>query len=262
MLTIPKNIKFGLELELDRIDPDLVYKLVKKDFGEKWIIKEDRSLTKGENAEIVPPVFTNNKDTWLLLKKLGLLLEKLNPNYDNCSFQINFDENFLPTEEDKIRFLKLCAMYEDIIYRFSQGEDGEYRDTLEIHAYPIINTLKSLSYFDDDFILESFYNNKRYGVALKNETKNLIEFRTPNMTSNPILWQNYITFFYYLLEFASKKDHNIKELDEYIEKFYKTYLLDSYAIEKEEKAITLAKKIFPHQIDQIYFLHQYLDRNK
>jgi len=259
-LTIPQNIKFGLELEIDKINPELVYKLVKKEFGEKWIIKEDRSLTRGENAEIIPPVFTNTKQTWILLKRLSILLEKLNPTYDNCSFQINFDEDFLPTQKDKIIFLKLYAMYEDIIYRFSQGEDHEYRDTIEIYAYPIINNLKTLlQYADDDFLLESFQNNKRYGLSFKNNPKKLIEFRSPNMTNNPILWQNYITFFYYLLDFASKKDYSLREIDKYIEEFNKAYLLDNYSLEKKEKAISLTKKIFPHKIDQIYFLHQYLE---
>ena len=55
---------------------------------------------------------------------------------------------------------------------------------------------------DDDFILEMFENNKRHGISFKNNSKELIEFRTPNMTHNPILWQNYITFFYYLLEYV------------------------------------------------------------
>jgi len=147
-LTVPRNIRFGLELELDKINPDYVYKLVKEEFGEKWIVTEDRSLSKGENAEIVTPVLRNEKQTWILLKKMGELLEKINPTYDNCSFQINFDDILLPNDEDKVRFLKLYAIYEDIIYKFSKGENEEYRDTLEIYASPIILALKGLKIYD------------------------------------------------------------------------------------------------------------------
>ena len=68
-LTIPSNINFGLELELDKINPDYVYKLVKEEYGSKWIVKDDRSLTKNENAEIVTPILHNSKQTWILLKK-------------------------------------------------------------------------------------------------------------------------------------------------------------------------------------------------
>lgn len=103
-LTIPEHKNFGLELELDKVDPNKIYKLVKTEFGKTWEVKNDNSLTKGNNAEIISPVLHNNKQTWIILKKMGELLEKLNPSYDKCSFQINFDGNVLPTAEDKVRF--------------------------------------------------------------------------------------------------------------------------------------------------------------
>lgn len=266
ILTIPEHKNFGLELELDKVDPNKIYKLVKTEFGKTWEVKNDNSLTKGNNAEIISPVLHNNKQTWIILKKMGELLEKLNPSYDKCSFQINFDGNVLPTTEDKVRFLKLYAMYEDIIYRFSKGENLEYRDSLDMYASPIILALKGSLSLGNESTVVMFSNNKRYGISFKNEIKDLIEFRTPNMTSNPILWQNYITLFYYLLEFANSNKYNKNEIDEYINKFYKTYILDSYSIERKEKAIQLTKKIFSNSIDQIYFLHQYLNsgdiRNK
>ena len=143
ILTIPPIINFGLELELEGVNIGDVHRAVNTELGNNWIIKVDDSLEKGKNAEIVTPVFQNRKQTWIILKKLGTLLEKLNPTYDNCSFQINFDGTLLPNLDDRIRFIKLFAMYEDIIYRFSQGEDGKYRESLETYAYPIILALKS-----------------------------------------------------------------------------------------------------------------------
>lgn len=62
-LNIPHKVKFGLELEIDKINPDKIYKLVRKAFGNSWIVKEDKSLTKGESAEIVSPVLNNTKET-------------------------------------------------------------------------------------------------------------------------------------------------------------------------------------------------------
>ena len=253
VLGIPKKVNFGLELELDKIDPDMVYKLVRKEFGSSWIVKEDKSLTKGENAEIVSPVLHNTKDTWVLLKKMGELLERLNPNYDKCSFQVNFDGSILPRVEDKVRFLKLYAMYEDIIYRFSKGEDSEYRSSLDMYAHPIILFIKGMN---PSIMVDFFSDNKRYGVIFKSE-KDLIEFRTPNMTSNPVLWQNYVTTFYYLLDFATSDKCDIKVLDEYIDKFYKSYVLEDYEREKEDKAIQFSKKIFYKGVDRINFMHQY-----
>lgn len=258
-LTIPKNINFGLELELDRINFKETVRLIRNHFNEGWSIKTDKSLTKDHNVEIVTPVLQNNPDTWKLLNKMGQLLQRLNPDYSRCSFQINFDGDLLPSNEDKIRFLKLFAMYEDIIYRFSKGEEPEYRETLDMYASPTILALKGALQYDDEAAIDLFSDNKRYGVVFKSK-QDLIEFRTPNMTSNPILMQNYITAFYYLLKFATSKKFPKKEIDAYIDSFYKIYLLENYELSKPEKALKLCNMIFPYKQDQLHFMHQYLGR--
>lgn len=260
-LTIPEKTNFGLELELDQIKYDEVLKLVRTNFNQGWIVKIDKSLTKDKNAEIVSPILQNKKQTWQLLQKMGTLLEKLNPDYSKCSFQINFDGSLLPSIEDRIRFLKLYAMYEDIIYRFSKGEDEEYRDSLEMYASPTILALKGALQYDEDYALDLFSDNKRYGIVFKSK-QDLIEFRTPNMTSNPTLMQNYITFFYYLLRFATNRKYPQKEIDTYIDNFYKIYLLEAYEVLKTNKALKLSTMIFPHKQDQLYFMHQYLGKTK
>ena len=261
-ITIPDTINFGLELELDKINYDQVLRLVRNQFNKGWIVKTDKSLTPNQNAEIVSPVLQNRKQTWQLLQKMGILLKRLKPNYTNCSFQINFDGSLLPTNQDRLRFLKLYAMYEDIIYRFSKGEDKEYRESLDIYASPIILTLKGVINYDEDYIIDLFSNNKRYGVVFKTQGRDLIEFRTPNATDNPILMQNYITTFYYLLRYATSNQYNQKEIDQYIDKFYKIYLLESYELPKIEKALSLSKMIFPNTLDQLYFMNQYIGKQK
>ncbi len=263
ILTIPEKVKFGLEFEMEGVDYEWLYFHFKYNFSLLWSIKPDRSLNSQTGAEIVSPVLYNNTYTWELLKKLGQLLKKLNPDYSNSSFQVNLDASLLPTNEDKLRFLKLYAMYEDIIYRFSKGEDNCYRNSLDTYASPIILNLKDrLNRFDDDYILESYSDNKRYGVVFKTKDPGLIEFRTPNATSNPILWQNYITAFYYLVKLTLDRRITNKQLDEYINNFNKTYVLESYEQLREEKALELAKRMFPKKLDEIYFMHQYLGRDK
>ena len=231
---------------------------MKRQIGDNWSIKTDKSLTAGKNAEIVSPILQNTKQTWITLRKIGELLNLINPSYDECSFQVNFDGNLLPRIEDKVNFLKLYAMYEDIIYRFSKGEDEIYRSSLETYASPVILTLKGLLSFDNKQIIEMFSDNKRYGIVFKTKDKDLIEFRTPNMTSNPILWQNYITTFYYLLEFSKTKHYNMKEINHYLTNFNKIYILENYELEKKEKALVFAKTIFHNNNDFCNFMHQYL----
>lgn len=259
-LNIPHNVNFGLELEIDKIDPDKVYKLVRREFGNSWIVKDDKSLTKGENAEIVSPVLRDTKETWIILKKLGELLDGLNGDYNNCSFQVNFDGSLLPNDKDKVRFLKLYAMYEDIIYRFSKGTDEKYRYSLEIYAAPIILFLKGVSPDNYSVAVELFTNQKRYGIAFKNSPKDLIEFRTPNMTNDPIYWQNYINTFYHLLSASIKSKYDKQEVDRYIEEYSKIYLLESYEILREDKAKKFVKTIFDSTIDKSNFMHQYMNK--
>ncbi len=258
-LNIPSNVNFGLEFELDKINYDEVYKLIRSRMGGNWTVKTDDSLTKGCNAEVVSPVLRNNKETWILLRKMGELLEKLNPSYDKCSFQVNFDGSLIPSVEDRVRFLKLYAMYEDIIYRFSKGEDSNYRDSLEMYASPIVLSLRGVLSISDNAVVDMFTDQKRYGVTFK--TKNdLIEFRTPNMSNNPIFFQNYINTFYHLLACVASKKYDRREVDEYIDRFSKIYLLEGYELEKRDKALRLCKMIFPKTLDQTNFMHQYLGR--
>ena len=259
ILTLPKDVNFGIELEMEDVDMIHVYNQVRSTLGNNWNINKDDSLKHLRSAEIVSPVLQNTKDTWILIRKMGELLDKMNPTYNKSSFQVNFDGSLLPKEEDRIRFLKLYAMYEDIIYRFSKGEDEEYRESLETYAGPIILTLKGLVN-DPRCAIEMFSNNKRYGIIFKTQKKDLIEFRTPNSTSNPILMQNYITTFYYLLKFATSNKYPKKEVDEYIDRYMKIYILESYERCNEEKAIQFADMIFPKQVDKAFFLHQYLKK--
>ena len=259
-LTLPHKANFGLELELDKVDLLEVRELVGRNIGGDFSVKNDKSLTTGMNAEINTPVLRNSKATWELLKRMGELLKKINASYDRCSFQVNFDGSLLPSVEDRVKFLKIYAMYEDIVYRFSKGEDSTYRDSLEEYASPIILTLKGVLSINNDAVVEMFSNQKRYGICFKSRDCDLIEFRTPNMTDNVCLWQNYVTFFYYLLNLVHSGKINMREVDEYISNYSRIYILENYEKEKEEKALQLSKKLFCNSTDRINFMHQYLGR--
>ena len=259
-LTLPHKANFGLELELDKVDLLEVKELVGRNIGGDFSVKNDKSLTTGMNAEINTPVLRNSKATWELLKRMGELLKKINASYDRCSFQVNFDGSLLPSVEDRVKFLKIYAMYEDIVYRFSKGEDLSYRDSLEEYASPIILTLKGVLSINNDAVVEMFSNQKRYGICFKSRDCDLIEFRTPNMTDNVCLWQNYVTFFYYLLNLVHSGKINMREVDEYINSYSRIYILENYEKEKEEKALQLSKKLFCNSTDRINFMHQYLGK--
>lgn len=269
-LTIPSKVNFEIEIELEDTDKEKTFYLINKYIGSEWVIQNDSSLSHG--FEIASPILCNNKKTWILLKKLGLLLESLKPTFDNSSFQVSFDRNLLKNKENEIRFAKLFAVYEDIIYRFSKGEDELFRSSLDTYAAPTILCAKDSNHFAkhhdfNDYIVEKMENQKRYGYAFKtkrtaNIHNDLIEFRSANSTTNTLLWQNYITTFYYLLMYATNSKCNEKELDEYIDKFNNISLLNYYEKLKTEKALEFADKIFSKRLDKIYFMEQYLGKDK
>lgn len=263
-LTIPVNARFGLEIELENVCLDKIYQLVRHQFGSNWKVKEDRSLQKGYNAEISTPPLENSNAYWNMLKKLSDLLVKLKPTFNSCSLQINLDGMLLPTLEDRINFLKLYAYYEDVIYRFSKGSDEKYRDSISIYSSPIILLLKDAlqNIKINKIIVDEFSNRKDIGVTFKTKDKDIIEFRTPNGTCEYIYWQNYLTFFYYFIKMVKTQKYNIREIDDYINSFSNIQILKHYEELNEDKGIGLSKKMFRNQQDRVYFLQQYIGKNK
>ena len=263
ILTIPTDINFGLEIEIENVDHEFVLKQINNQFGSQFQVKKDVSLIKGNNAEIITPVLQNTRKTWEMLKELTELIKTLNPTYDNCSFQINYDASLLPTIEDRVRFIKLFAVYEDIIYRFSKGEDEHYRITLSEYAAPIMPVIKEYKdKLNDEYLVDEFASIKGSGVNFKKRRKDLIEFRTPNGTHNIVLWQNYITTFYYLLKLATNPNVDKKVLDKYIDEFNEKYILELYEKEDMEKALELSNILFTNNLDRTYFLKQYIGFQK
>ena len=53
---------------------------------------------------------------------------------------------------------------------------------------------------------------------------------------------------------------DIRKLDEYIDHFYKSYILENYALEKCDKAEEFCDLIFKKSDDKISFMHQYLKK--
>ena len=107
-----------------------------------------------------------------------------------------------------------------------------------------------------DFENEYYFEINSYVVR----DKDLIEFRTPNMTSDPIYWQNYINTFYHLLKCAASPRYDKEEIDKYIDAYSRIYILESYEMLREDKAKKFVKTIFNSNVDKSQFMHQYIGR--
>lgn len=264
--TIDKNIyiPFGLEIETENIPFDEGLRVLRHKVSDKWIIGDDRSLDRG-GMELSSPIITNVKESFIALKKIAETLKYLNATYDHASLQVNLDALKF-TKDDIIYLLKIFSVYENIIYRFSSGEDEFIRSCVNLHASPLGRLFKERHNRNslDSYCI--FINNKSYALSLKTKTINekdpikVIEFRTPNGTSNYYLWMNYIIFFSSFLKCIEKKKYD-KEYIDYL--FNEGCLVDSlneYNVIDEKKAIEFADLIYQDNIEKDYFYNQYFDK--
>ena len=96
-------------------------------------------------------------------------------------------------------------------------------------------------------------------ILLINKNNNLhitntIEFRCPNGTLEPIIWQNNANLFAKLLIYSKNNNFN----HDIIDKRKTTTNINNYKIISLEQSLELADLIFNNNLDKIYFLRQYL----
>ena len=263
-MNIPEKTDFGLEIEIQGVDNSK--KEIVTNIDSNLKCKEDLSLN-NRGFEITTPVYNNRKEDLLLLRELSLALKELNPVFDNCSFQVNYNNNF--NIKEQINFIKVFSYYEKILYRFSKGSDERFRDTINIYAnlvYPEFIFEYKNNYYMPEYSLLYFQNAKRYGINYKTYDK-LIEFRTPNGTVDYSLWLNYINSFYFLLDAIKNKKFDMEKIEKYILD-YENNLNERYSLSygdfeiELEKCLELIDILFTDDMDKIYFLKQYIGNSK
>ena len=253
--------KFGLEIEMDHLSLNKINDIKDKYDNKKgYIVYEDTSLKNG-GIELATRVMGNLPKNWIELKELSDYLKKKRPDFENSSLQVNL--NCHMDYNELVFLLKLYAYYEDIIYRYSKGNDRVLRYGADIYAHSIREALKRTINFgkDEIDIVEAFLNSKTFGVALKDNCGkenlrsgiNLIEFRTPNGTLNPILWQNYVMLFQSMIDFVESGD-------------WYGYTFDIDKLSDREfdlnKAIEFANIVFVSEKEKLLFLKQYIGNRK
>lgn len=263
ILEIPSFVNFGLEIEIEGVDFDTVKRLIRNTTKDAWHVEGELSLSE-KGAEIVSPVLQNKKETWRQLNKVSETLHFLRPTFEGCSFQVNYDMNFLKNEEKILKFIKLFMAYEDVLYLFSRGKDEKLRTSALLYARPIAriiyqngNVERETSLLDFDFLK----NNKFFALSLKEREKMLIEFRTPNGTDDIVLWQNYIMTFYSMLAYANHTTYDIEKINLYLKEPYSFYLNYKRKF-PYEKIMEFATMIFPSEFDQLSFFKQCIINQK
>ena len=274
-LKLGPSITFGTEIEVSDAN---IYELKRKidlnqTFISPWYTVFEPSVFKG--CESDSPIMYDMKEYWDDLKKICNILYSISETNEQTSSHIHIGATVLGTNKRAwLNFIKLWATYENIIYRFTNGEYINTRVCATKYASPmkylfyevykkykfnsksLYNMLVSLS--NERTQAVNFMNVFKLDIDLEKD-KNTIEFRTPNGTLDYIIIQNNINLFTKLLIYSKSSDYNddIIERRKRNEKF-KNINYDVYNEIYLSQALEFADLIFDNNLDKINFLKQYL----
>lgn len=270
---IDKDITFGMELEFEQVNREhVVDDLVHHNLNEEWKVKGDGSLDHG--GEIASPILKDFKVNWEKLAKVCSIVSHHAVIGEKAGGHIHIGTPTIGGEPSSwINFLKIWSIYENIIFRFVYGEYLTGREGINKYAVPMSNSfMRVATLFEGEneyniFQLLSSLNREKYQAVNLNHVgsfdreynKNTIEFRCPNGTLDPVIWQNNLNLFVKLLLCCKNNNFDMdtilkrKEFNDTIgvtpQKYNEIYLT---------QALEFADLIFNNNLDKVYFLRQYL----
>ncbi len=272
-LGIDENVTFGMELEFEQANREhITNNLVHNNLDERWKVKGDGSLDRG--GEIATPVLKDLKVNWDNLSKVCEIVRNDAVIGEKAGGHIHIGTPLLGNDINHwLNFLKLWSIYENIIYRFAYGEYLTGRDGIKRYAQPMrnffMNVVNAFQENDSNTIyhLLTTLARERYQAVnfgnvrsfTETQQKNTIEFRCPNGTLDPVIWQNNFNLFVNLLKYATSSEFNNDILTER-NKFNEDIIEDSKGYNKIylRQALELSDMLFNNNLDKIYFLRQYL----
>lgn len=275
-LNLPKNVTFGCEIEYEGLSKEKTDQYIRRELHD-WSSDIDYSLDSG--GEVKSPVMTDDIKYWRELRNVCKYLSKKGADTVHyAGGHIHVGTCALGGEVEAWRqFLKLYTLYESVIFRFVYGDkinwrakqlrfarpmaDFIYRSLPVINSITLLLDIKSIltpSEFNRCFAIN--FCNVNVNDPNDNTSKNTIEFRSPNATTNSIVWQNNINAFTKMLLAArnGKLDEDFldyKLADEFVPFENAEYM---YSMVNLRKVLEFVDLVFDNNLDKIYFLRQYL----
>ena len=268
-INLPSNVTFGVEIEYEGDSRVKTNKFIDKNLKD-WISKDDGSLRSG--GEVTSPIMKDRVKYWQELKKVCEYLSKKGADTShNAGGHVHIGANVLGYDVESWRvFLKLYTVYENVIFRFVYGDKISGRSGLLKYApptadfiyrlMPLINKAKSEHDIKNILLLLT----KKRHVALNFDNvgfrKNTFEFRSPNASTNAIIWQNNINAVSKMLVSSKNKVLDEEFLDYKLEHEYFPYLENDYLYDvmNLKNVLEFVDLVFDNNLDKIYFLRQYL----
>ena len=273
-LGLNKNVTLGLEIEFENALRYEICKDIETLFPDKkWIVKTDCSLING--AEVNSPVLKDNDESWNNLNIICSIISKYASIGERAGAHVHVGTQVLGDEAQSwINFIKLWAVYENIIFRFAYGEFLNSRNKITKYAKPTsLEFFKCYEIikkdnFSVDAVISLLSHDRNQAVNFMNVykkncdkyyNKNTIEFRCPNGTLDPVIWQNNVNLFVKMLEYAKSSDFNDDILEKRKNGFDNKYFnLKMYNEIFLDQALEFCDLIFNNNVDKVNFLRQYL----
>lgn len=286
-LNISKDVTFGLEIEFDNAHPSIIEIILNQsNIEDNWSVKEDGSLPYG--GEVISKVLTNNENTWQELKKVCNIISNHASESESAGAHIHIGMHILGNNPVYWRnFIILYSAYENIIFRFLNGEYLIPRESILSQARPIskdiinnITRIEDRAKMKNAFHMfkvldagDSFKERRKRSINFTNISelepykyeqildKNTIEFRSPNCTFNEVIWQNNINLLVHLFMYAKNPNFNEEIIQKRLIMLKENKIpsnLLKYSYIYTEQALELADLIFTNNIDKLYFLRQYI----
>ena len=275
-LGLDDEMTFGIEIECE-----VPYSECLNGYDAYSDFKLEKELSAGHNGfEFKSPKLHDTVECWNEIKQTCEYLKRFCLVNSNCGGHIHFGADIF---QDNTKYLKnliyLWMAYEDIIYRFGNGETINTRFSADIYARPTVNVFEYFIMHDELFndinkFLSIFknitrnlglnFNNYFLYYTHDNLEKNTVEMRTPNGTLEEVIWQNNVNFFGNLLKSAINDDLDLTKL------YFNIYgydvqddkLFNEYSRLNFDKALELADLIYDNNRDKLDFLKQYVKNEK
>lgn len=279
-INLPKFVTFGIEVEFEDANTESVKHRLDIDFPD-WQFDRDLSVITNDingnslGGEVISPILQDSLTTWKEITKVCNLLKRSGACItDFAGGHIHFGVQTLGYKKEYwLNLIKLWAVYEPIICRFSFGEKVVPRAGFDKYAKQLdkyflnnmyvfenaVNLYEILSYLPKDkyYSLNTCYVEPNKKGITKDNT---IEVRCPNGTINPIIWQNNINFFAKLFLYCSSDNFDKDFIDYKLTCLRNNLINYDYSNIYIDAILEFSNLIFSNEIDKLYFLKQYLKR--
>ena len=231
-LGLSNDITFGVEIEFEESNNVEITKWLEVNHLTSWYLHDDVSLKRG--GEVTSSILYDKKETYEELNTVCSIIKKQSKSLNNAGGHIHIGSQIINKDsKNLLNLLKLWAVYENIIFRFSYGEYLTGRRNIDHYA----------KVMHEEFI-KVYEKYKESDISFLE----LIKVLQANTKYQALNFNN-----------VKQEDFDYDKLDRRYNINKDNYNL--YSMYNEiylRQALELCDLIFNNNLDKVYFLRQYI----